>query len=285
MAHAAVGSGVWIGSGGASPSVVEVFSNTARAWFVALVISETDGVIAVRFIDHDGKPREKTSFPEDPRIAPLGTHIGKSMPPGFEAVLSASRPGHYSYLDTAELRKYGSLELAWQVHLERRLQSLMVGQDVPKSPPKAIASAGGCSPSYGSVPSSAAEAGVVRVSLLPVTSGPPVVDVDWDHGAALQALPASAIAPAQCAAARFDDRGVAEAPYSWQLPPESLQAPRAPSGGTAAAPGVAWASSPPPERKVVVEGPMVWPKGAEVPYSEGQAVWSNGAAIPYSGFR
>lgn len=37
-------------------------------------------------------------------------------PPGFIAVPSRSRPGQICYLETATGRKYGTLELAWQVH-------------------------------------------------------------------------------------------------------------------------------------------------------------------------
>jgi len=102
------------------PAVVDVFSSSARAWFVALVVSEAGGAFTVRFLDAGGTSWEKSVFREDPRLAAFGAHTDGMPPPGFEAVPSRSRPGQAAYLDAAGRQKYGTLELAWQAYLEQR---------------------------------------------------------------------------------------------------------------------------------------------------------------------
>eukprot|EP00929_Paragymnodinium_shiwhaense_P097291 TRINITY_DN59026_c0_g1_i1.p1 TRINITY_DN59026_c0_g1~~TRINITY_DN59026_c0_g1_i1.p1 ORF type:complete len:390 (-),score=76.94 TRINITY_DN59026_c0_g1_i1:370-1539(-) len=128
-------------------SLVEIFSNTERRWFIALVIAEDNGALTVRFEGSDGKPKEKACYREDPRLAPLGTHkatgymggagehLALPIPPGFEVVASASRPGQVSYLDGFDLQKYASPALAWQAYLERRLlgsQASLPPQEAPQ---------------------------------------------------------------------------------------------------------------------------------------------------------
>mmetsp|Transcript_98778 Transcript_98778/g.318579 ORF Transcript_98778/g.318579 Transcript_98778/m.318579 type:complete len:292 (-) Transcript_98778:39-914(-) len=103
------------------PAVIEVFSSSARSWFVALVVSEVGGALTVRFLDAGGTAWEKSAFREDPRLAAFGTNVGGQLPPGFEAVPSISRPGRFAYLDVAGHQKYGSPELAWQAFLEHRV--------------------------------------------------------------------------------------------------------------------------------------------------------------------
>jgi len=103
------------------PAVVEVFSSTARAWFVALVVDSENGILTVRFFDAEGRTREKKAFQEDPRLAALGTHVGHTPPPGCEVVPSSTRHGQVAYLDRAVRQKYASLQLAWQAYLQRRL--------------------------------------------------------------------------------------------------------------------------------------------------------------------
>merc|ERR1719230_1433180 len=106
-------------NGSSEPAVVEVFSNTARAWFVAVVIHSSAEVLTVRFMDSSGHAREKGVYNDDPRLAPFGTHVGLSLlPPGFDAVPSSTRPGEVSYLDLAGRKKYASPALAWQAYLE-----------------------------------------------------------------------------------------------------------------------------------------------------------------------
>lgn len=110
-------------AGGEIPNIIEVFSSSARAWFVAMVISEGNGAVTVRFVDIGGTVWEKSVFREDPRLAAFGIHTGALPPPGFEPVPSRSRPGQLSYLDVAGQQKYGSLEVAWQAYLEQRVFS------------------------------------------------------------------------------------------------------------------------------------------------------------------
>ncbi|CAK0858739.1 unnamed protein product [Prorocentrum cordatum] len=103
------------------PAVVEVYSNSARAWFVALVLNDTDGVLTLRFIDGEGVRQEKRAYCEDPRVALLGTHMQGFLPPGIIALPSSTRPGQLSYLDPGAQQKYGAPALAWQAWLERHL--------------------------------------------------------------------------------------------------------------------------------------------------------------------
>lgn len=56
-------------------------------------------------------------------MAPLGNHVGRELPPGFQTRPSQSRPGQLVYLDATTGIKYASLQLAWRTHFERLLQS------------------------------------------------------------------------------------------------------------------------------------------------------------------
>lgn len=100
------------------PAVVEIFSNSVRAWFVGLVVNNQVGVLTVRFVDGVGERKEKSVHCEDPRVAYFGTKTGWAPPPGVVSVPSTTRAGQYSYLDQRAQLKYASAELAWQAFLE-----------------------------------------------------------------------------------------------------------------------------------------------------------------------
>jgi len=104
-------------------SVIEYCSVSKDTWFPALVhaLNLDKDVLQVQFfvqecIQHKAVPRN------DWRLAPIGTH-GHSTPLGFKVVQSQSRPGQLSYVDLSTGLKYGLLEIAWQVHLDRLLQA------------------------------------------------------------------------------------------------------------------------------------------------------------------
>merc|ERR1719271_845543 len=55
-------------------------------------------------------------------LAPVGTHCGDQLPPGFQISPSKSRPGVFVFLDATTGLKYESLELIWAVHFKRWLE-------------------------------------------------------------------------------------------------------------------------------------------------------------------
>eukprot|EP00931_Biecheleriopsis_adriatica_P065643 TRINITY_DN40135_c0_g1_i1.p1 TRINITY_DN40135_c0_g1~~TRINITY_DN40135_c0_g1_i1.p1 ORF type:complete len:637 (+),score=133.18 TRINITY_DN40135_c0_g1_i1:57-1967(+) len=113
------------------PSIVEIFSNTVRAWFVGLVVDNSSGTLTIRFVDGDGERKEKNIHCEDPRVAYFGTKTGWAAPPGVVAVPSATRAGQFSYLDQQAMQKYATPELAWQAYLERHVLDVDLGGQLP----------------------------------------------------------------------------------------------------------------------------------------------------------
>lgn len=246
----------------ADPSVVEVFSNTARTWFVGLVIADRDanGLLLVRFLDDEGRPREKASHPEDPRIAAFGTHIGHSLlPPGFEVVPSSSRHGDHSYLDSVERRKYGSRPLAWQAYLEKQLlgeDSASPSMPLPKSAMMPAPSAVTAPPSVVmTMPPAPTSSAVTKVPPAPAdTTATPygvAADGPYDRSGGYTDQHIDAEAPA----------GVVTA-VAAELRARMEAASSVPNlvGGVAVPPPAV--SVPLPQR---VEGPIVWPRGATPP--------------------
>jgi len=162
------------------PSVVEVFSSTARSWFVALVVSEASDSVTVRFLDADGAAWEKSVFLEDPRLAAFGAHTRGQPPPDFEVVASRSRPGQVSYRDVVSQRKYGSAGVAWQAYLEHRIFGNAVcevfGGPQPgpaqAAPPQASVVAGGIPDSLQTPPRWAAGTVAVPATELAASAAP-----------------------------------------------------------------------------------------------------------------
>lgn len=116
-----------------TPAVVEVFSSTSRAWFVALVVADAKSSLTLRYLDHDGRVCEKSALREDPRIMPLGSRTAGSLPPGFHAVASTSRPGQLSWLEASTGKRYASPALAWQAFLEDRVLSQSAATNLANS--------------------------------------------------------------------------------------------------------------------------------------------------------
>jgi len=124
---------------GAGPTtILEVYSNTSRSWFVALIaLTGPSGVpCAVRFIDEQGRVREKALRPADAALlAPFGAHLGGKPPPGFLAVPSTSRPGQFSFMDQAGQTKYATAELSWQAYLQKSItDAASASAGCPKEP-------------------------------------------------------------------------------------------------------------------------------------------------------
>lgn len=118
-----------------TPAVVEVFSSTSRVWYVALVVADAENSLTLRFLDDNGRVCEKSVLREDPRIAPLGSRTGGSLPQGFHAVPSASRPGQLSWLEASTGTRYASAALAWQAFLEDRVLSQGAATNLASSEP------------------------------------------------------------------------------------------------------------------------------------------------------
>lgn len=120
------------------PLVLEVFSNSERAWHVGIVLGAKDGMFTVRFIGAGGEKRQKAAFQTDPMFAQFGTYIGDRLPPGVVKVPSTTRPGQFSFFDQAAQRKFATLELVWHAYLEKHL----VEEDSPSSGPSPTAPTG-----------------------------------------------------------------------------------------------------------------------------------------------
>lgn len=103
------------------PLVLEVFSNSEKAWHVGIVMGAQDGLFTVRFLGAGGEKRQKAAFKQDPMFAQFGTYIGDQLPPGVVKVPSTTRPGQYSFFDQSAQRKFATLELVWHAYLEKRL--------------------------------------------------------------------------------------------------------------------------------------------------------------------
>mmetsp|Transcript_29009 Transcript_29009/g.63422 ORF Transcript_29009/g.63422 Transcript_29009/m.63422 type:complete len:965 (+) Transcript_29009:96-2990(+) len=142
-----------LATGESVPAVVEIFSNSAGKWFVALVVSTNEaGTLTVRFVDGEEVRREKEAHYEEPCLAQFATHTEGLLPPGIVAVPSSTRPGQHSYLDPVEQQKYATPELAWQAFLERNclLDDEADGTSPPASAPVPLALLGSASDSPGS---------------------------------------------------------------------------------------------------------------------------------------
>lgn len=113
------------------PAVVEIFSNSVRAWFVGLVVNNQVGMLTVRFVDGEGERKEKSVHCEDPRVAYFGSKTGWVPPPGVVSVPSTTRAGQFSYLDQRAQQKYASAELAWQAFLEGHVLDVDLCSQLP----------------------------------------------------------------------------------------------------------------------------------------------------------
>jgi len=122
------------------PLVLEVFSNSEKAWHVGIVMGTKDGMVTVRFLGASGEKRQKAAFQQDPMFAQFGTYIGDQLPPGVVKVPSTTRPGQYSFFDQSAQRKFATLELVWHAYLEKRLideETSPCGNSQPMATPTA----------------------------------------------------------------------------------------------------------------------------------------------------
>lgn len=106
---------------GSGELVLEVYSNSTKAWAVGIVCGSADGIVTVRFLDAAGQKRQKAAYRQDPMFANFGTHSGDKLPPGCVKVPSTTRQGQFSYFDQAAGRKFATPELAWHAFLEQKL--------------------------------------------------------------------------------------------------------------------------------------------------------------------
>ena len=116
-------------------NLVEVFSSTRSAWFVASVVSSTnDGNITVHFVDLDDTLKQKTLPRQHGQLAMFGAHVGSRLPPGFQIVASQSRPGQVSFMHGASGHRFATCEGAWTWYLDGRTRAQVTTQ-APAPPP------------------------------------------------------------------------------------------------------------------------------------------------------
>jgi len=103
-------------------SVVEYNPPPWGRWMPALVAGTTadKDAVTLEFVMM-GVPHEHNVPCSSSRLAPLGVHE-HGLPPGFWARPSKNRPGQLAYFDKVTGARYGTVELAWRVHLERVLR-------------------------------------------------------------------------------------------------------------------------------------------------------------------
>ena len=116
-------------------SLVEVFSSTRSAWFVASVVSSTsDGNVTVNFVDLDDTVKQKTLPRQHGQLATFGAHVGSRLPPGFQIAASVSRPGQVSFMHGASGHRFATCEGAWTWYLDGRIRAQVTTQ-APVPPP------------------------------------------------------------------------------------------------------------------------------------------------------
>jgi hypothetical protein len=108
-------------------SVLEIFTASANAWFPGLVTDivrnqNKDEMLTAQFWVTMDDAKQKTVCRQSKHLAPIGTHCGDKLPPGFEIGFSKSRPGMFVFLDGTTGLKYDSLALVWAVHFKRWLE-------------------------------------------------------------------------------------------------------------------------------------------------------------------
>merc|ERR1719478_190686 len=107
-------------------SIIEVFSSSAGKWYIAQVVQlgekTTAHMITVQFVGDNGQIMQKSMPRSDVQLAIFGSNT-RQMPPNFQKVASESRPGQFSYQDSASGQKYQTKELAWQNYYQGILKS------------------------------------------------------------------------------------------------------------------------------------------------------------------
>lgn len=107
-------------------SVIEVFSSSAAKWYIAQVVQMGEAsnahMFTVQFVGDNGQILQKSMPRSDMQLAVFGRNT-RQMPPNFTKVASQSRPGQFSYQDSASGQKYETKELAWQNYYQAILKS------------------------------------------------------------------------------------------------------------------------------------------------------------------
>jgi hypothetical protein len=124
-------------------SVIEVYSSSASKWYIAQVAKVGENasahMITVQFVGDNGQIMQKSMPRSDMQLATFGRNT-RQMPPNFQKVASESRPGQFSYQDSASGTKYQTKELAWQnyylkvLKCEQAQQLLAQQQQQPPQP-------------------------------------------------------------------------------------------------------------------------------------------------------
>lgn len=107
-------------------AVIEVFSSSAAKWYVAQVVQvgekATAHMLTAQFVGDSGGILQKSMPRSDVQLAVFGRNT-RQMPNNFQKVASESRPGQFSYQDSASGQKYQTKELAWQNYYQAILKS------------------------------------------------------------------------------------------------------------------------------------------------------------------
>jgi len=123
-------------------TVMEVFSASASKWYIAQVVQVGNGanahMITVQFVGDNGQILQKSMPRSDVQLATFGRNT-RQMPPGFQKVASESRPGQFSYMDSATGTKYMNKELAWENYYAKILKCEQAQQLLKQQPLKSEA--------------------------------------------------------------------------------------------------------------------------------------------------
>lgn len=107
-------------------AVIEVFSSSAAKWYIAQVVQvgekATAHMLTAQFVGDNGGILQKSMPRSDVQLAIFGSNT-RQMPNNFQKVASESRPGEFSYQDSASGQKYQTKELAWQNYYQVILKS------------------------------------------------------------------------------------------------------------------------------------------------------------------
>jgi len=130
-------------------SILEVFSSSAAKWYIAQLAqvgeTATAHMITVQFVSDNGQIMQKSMPRSDVQLATFGRNT-RQMPPNFQKVGSESRPGQFSYQDSATGQKYQTKELAWENYYRdilksEQAQQLLRQQSLTGQPPAQTAPA------------------------------------------------------------------------------------------------------------------------------------------------
>jgi hypothetical protein len=167
-------------------SVIEVYSSSASKWYIASVVKVgakgAPLTLTVQFIGDNGQIMQKSMPRSDMQLAPFGRNT-RQMPPGFQKVESASRPGEFSYQDTNTMTKYQTKEFAWQCYYQKVLKCEQAQQLLAQqhgAPPSTPNEAPKPAPTMSLAPPPSKVGGSLSPDLYAGASGPdPILAKTW----------------------------------------------------------------------------------------------------------